>query len=340
MLRGQKEGNPPQRDGFLNAQLELFQRFLCDEDRHRFSNTIELWDAVPKYSISKQRQIRLRNPAGGIDPVTINFCYRGQEYVATLYPAKVQTKEGKWMEFFPTEREELVEDALRKLAAEKHMGFFDLHGPGVVFTSKQICRLLDEYKHGIRHAELVLSLHILLGTRVHLSAVGERNSFFASTILTELGTVSREDWRKDPSAKWYVRFNSLIEACIRSQTYRQFDFAKMMAHSSQLARWLYKRMAHLYLQASLLEPYRICLTTVKRDSGLLNASLLRHDAQTLEKALLEMKERGVLVETRQERRYGPRRTLLDVLYTLVPHPAFVRQVKLANKRALLLKQEP
>ncbi|MCX8050154.1 MAG: hypothetical protein N3A55_10930, partial [Methylohalobius sp.] len=281
---------PPQPEGFLNPQLDLFQKFVDEGSRNRFSNTIELWDAIPKYSVSRQRQNRLRQATGGLDPVTMVFHHRGQPYVMTLYPAKVQTRDGKWVEYFPAEQEELVEDALRKLAAERGQGFYDNHGPGVVFTSKQIIHLLDGYEHGIRHTPLLFSLHILLGTRVFISRAGEKKSFFASTILTELGAVSREDWRKDPSAKWYVRFNSLIEACIQAKTYRQFDFAKMMAHSSQLARWLYKRMAHLYRQASLIDPYRISLVSVKRDSGLLNASSLRFDARSLEKALEEMKE--------------------------------------------------
>lgn len=334
MLRGQKEGNPPQRDGFLNAQLELFQRFLCDdEDRHRFSNTIELWDAVPRYGIGRARQLKLRKD-GTLSSLKKSFCHRGCRYLMVLHPARIETDSG-YMEFYPSECEEIVEETLKKLASERELGFLDNTGAGVVFSLNQLRRTMIELGHDVRYKRIVEALLVLNNTHIELSEEGSRRAFYSATILTELGTVSREDWRKDPSAKWYVRFNSLIEACIRSKTYRQFDFAQMMAHSSQLARWLYRRMAHLYLQASLLEPYRICLTTIKHDSGLLNASLLRHDAQTLEGALLEMRERGVLVEVQQERRYGPRKALLDVLYTLVPHPAFIRKVKLANKRALL-----
>jgi hypothetical protein len=335
-----KPPSPPKTEGFAHPQMTLFQTFFCEDQKAQLSNTIELWDAIPKYSVSRQRQSRLRNAAGGLDPVTMNFQHRGQSYVMTLYPAKVLTREQKWIEFFPTEKEELVEDALRKLATEKGLGFLDDHGAGVTFTARELLSLLARHKHGIHYYDLINALEILRRTGIKIALAGEQKFFFDSSILTELGTISREDWRKDPSAKWYARFNSLIEACIRAQTYRQFDFAQMMAHSSQLARWLYKRMAHLYLQASITDPYRISLTTVKRDSGLLNASSLRFDARSLEKALSEMKTQGVLVDIQQERRYGPRKTLIDALYVLTPHPRFIRHVKLANKRAQWLKETP
>lgn len=40
---------------FENTQMLLFQDFLCnkEEERDKLSNTILLWDSVPKYSTSK-----------------------------------------------------------------------------------------------------------------------------------------------------------------------------------------------------------------------------------------------------------------------------------------------
>ena len=46
----------PENDSFKSTQLDLFQSFLCntDEQHDRLSNTIELWDSIPKYSLSQQ----------------------------------------------------------------------------------------------------------------------------------------------------------------------------------------------------------------------------------------------------------------------------------------------
>jgi hypothetical protein len=48
-----KKMNPvPVGDAFAGVQLSLFQSFLCntDEERDHLSNTVELWDSVPKYT--------------------------------------------------------------------------------------------------------------------------------------------------------------------------------------------------------------------------------------------------------------------------------------------------
>jgi len=337
MMNKDSISNPPLSQGFTSRQMELFQTFFGNEEEvGRLSNTIELWDAVPKYAISAKRQTRMRNTLGGLEPVTMSFQHRGKTYAVTLYPAKVQDRKGKWIDRFPAEREELVEDGLRKLAADRQQGFFDKYSAGVVFTAKQLIGILSDHGHKINYYDLVTSLEILKGASVSLSRQGERKSFFHAPILTELGAVSLEDWRRDKSARWYVRFNSIIETCILAKTYRQFDFAKMMAHTSQVSRWLYKRMAHVYLQASLADPYQILLTTIKRDSRLLNAASLRHDAQTMRQVLAEMKSQDVLVGAHEQRRYGSHRRLLDILYTLIPHPTFIRQVKAANKRTKML----
>ena len=64
------------------------------------------------------------------------------------------------------------------------------------------------------------------------------------TWIISLTGVTREELKDDPNAKWYVDFNILVSQAIVQRTYRQFDYAGMMAHGTQLARWLHKRLAH------------------------------------------------------------------------------------------------
>ncbi|MCX8050234.1 MAG: hypothetical protein N3A55_11340, partial [Methylohalobius sp.] len=200
---------PPEANGFTSPQIALFQSFLGNERTSQFSNTIELWDAIPKYWASRRNRKRKN---GLLESARLAFCHRGIAYEVMIHPARVETAQGKLIEVFPGEREEIIEDALRKLAAEKGRGFCDSHGPGVVFTTTQIRRLLEEHGHLINYPDLITSLRILLRSTISLAREGEKHAFFESSIITALGAVSREDWRKDPSAKWYVRFNSLIEA--------------------------------------------------------------------------------------------------------------------------------
>jgi hypothetical protein len=52
----------PSEPEFDNPQLSLFQNFLCntDEERERFSNAIDLWDSVPRYSVNRQAMTKAR----------------------------------------------------------------------------------------------------------------------------------------------------------------------------------------------------------------------------------------------------------------------------------------
>ncbi len=56
----------PTEDHFRNTQLDLFQSFLCntEDERDRLSNTIDLWDSLPKYSVSRHAMAKLRKEGG------------------------------------------------------------------------------------------------------------------------------------------------------------------------------------------------------------------------------------------------------------------------------------
>jgi hypothetical protein len=87
-------------------------------------------------------------------------------------------------------------------------------------------------------------------------------------IFPTLLIASRMDWLAAPQeAKCYVQFNPLVTACINHLTYRQFDYILYMEYKHRLSRWLYKRLAHNYVQASLIHPYTIKMSTILRDSG-------------------------------------------------------------------------
>lgn len=325
----------PNRSSFQNSQLELFRTFLCNpKEEDYLSNTIELWDAVPKYAVNRKMQAKIRSDGGMLEEITANFIHRGQSYQMTLIPARIK-RQGESIDIFPSEREELIEDALRKLATKQEAGFMDKNGAGVVFSIRSLMREMKACGHGITYPDLIECLLIMNRCTIQISEKDAKTSVYAAPILIEIGAISREDWEKDPKTKWYVRFGSLVADSIRDISYRQFDYRKMMAHSSQLSRWFHKRLAHLYTQASITNPYTIRLSTIRHDSCLLDLSSFRRAAYKMKMCMDELKNAKVLLQIDEFREYGPRRTLIDILYTLTPHPEFIRQVKAANKRAKL-----
>ena len=104
-------------------------------------------------------------------------------------------------------------------------------------------------------------------------------------------------------------------------------------HSSQLARWLHKQLVLKYTFADFQKPFQMRYSTIRRDSGLLEAYARDRDAvEALAEAFKTLEERGVIGGFKREDERGPRRKLLDVIFTLRPPLEFIRETKASNKR--------
>jgi hypothetical protein len=103
-------------------QLQLFQTFL-PEDQDKYSNTIELYDAIPKYFPSKHMGTR-RIHGTYLPILTRSFEHKSEAYKLEIRPARLSDKDGTEREYYPTHREELVEDALRRIACDRLNGVF------------------------------------------------------------------------------------------------------------------------------------------------------------------------------------------------------------------------
>ena len=57
---------PPVPMAFKAMQTDLFQNFLVNNEAEKepLSNTIELWDRLPKYSVSQVEQNKMRTKEG------------------------------------------------------------------------------------------------------------------------------------------------------------------------------------------------------------------------------------------------------------------------------------
>ena len=133
----------PTEENFANRQLDLFRTFLCNGEREqdRLSNTLDLWDSIPRYSVSRQAMSKLRKSGCFLDLLKIDFHYRGTPLKAIIQPARIlDQKTGAAQDYYPSANEELIEDVLRKIAAEQNNGYYDpkLRRGGVVACSKWV----------------------------------------------------------------------------------------------------------------------------------------------------------------------------------------------------------
>jgi hypothetical protein len=59
----------------------------------------------------------------------------------------------------------------------------------------------------------------------------------------------------------------------------------------------------------------------------------------LDEALDELRQHEVLLSYEKQDQRGERSRILDVKYTLQPHPEFVKQIKAANKRLSINREK-
>jgi len=330
---------PVASNAFENPQLDLFQGFLAntDDEREALSNAVALWDNVPRYSISRFRMNELRTPDGFLPVLKLPFQYRGRELTAIVHPAQIEGKDGKWQSFYPSAREEIVEHALRKLSAEQQAGFFDKSQSrsGVQFSLYALRQELEQQGHTLRYDEIVEALDILSLSSIEIVATNDDGdeAFARSTYFAALSGVKRKDYNTNRGARWAVQFHPLVTQSIDKLTYRQFNYQRLMQCRTQLSRWLLSQLVLKFTQASMITPFEVRYSTVKRDSGLLDGyQLARKAIKALDDAWSELKELGALNGVNKSEQRGARAKLEDVIYTLFPSREFMAEQKAANHR--------
>lgn len=307
-------------------QLTLFDLEPKDKD---YSQSVELYDFIPKYIWGKVKRIE------GEFLRTINreFECRGRRYLLTLMPARIETEKGGSMEYYPGQREELVEDALRKMMTEGQSMMLDGEA-GMSFTLYQLQKELSERGHTYSYRELKDAIRILNGADIILKDENEK-------VETAFSPIENYGFAGEGAeTKTFVKFSPLVTHSIKTGSFRLINYDKAMSYKSVIARQLHKRMSHHYIQASLTNPYDILLTTIIRDFGLTLQRRIQYNLDEVEKAIEEMKQMNVILNCKIDKIFElkPRRKIIDAKLHFQPHPHFVDDIIKANKNVKRVKE--
>jgi hypothetical protein len=309
------------------GQLTFFE-YLLPEDR-RYSNTIEFYDFIPKYSWGKSQ--RVDGPY--LKTLKREFECRGIRCKVEIDPARIKDRNGQEKEYYPGLREELVEDALRKFASEGQGLFLDA-AAGVTFTLHQLQQELKSKGHSYSKDQIKDALLICAKAKMTINSEDGSVSIVSSLFET-IGLNSRDDWQNDGrNTKAFVRFHPLVTRGIKTGGFRQLNYEKAMTYRSVIARQLHKRMSHHYTQASITNTYHLMLSTMIRDFGLTAYAQLRDNLRDVLAAIEELKEKEVLLDYKVEKVFDPKRRnkLIDAKLDMIPHPRFISEAVQANKR--------
>lgn len=312
---------------FNSKQITVYQFIMANTDveKLRLSNTIKLWDCIPKYFLDKKKQSQLRKD-GILPTIEKDFKFEKNWFKVTLRPARL-TVDGKDMEFFPSDREFVVELALRKLALTPGSGFWEPNRSGVQFTLYKLREELKSHGHTYSYAELKQALYILDRVTVELESFDGKMLSNTSPIK-ELAAVSNKDISKDAKAQWYVEFSSFVTKAIETGSYRQHDYAMVMRHRrNPIARYMNIRMTQVFRQAAPYKSYTVNLLGIERDSGLLGNKRMKDNAAKFCRALDVLKEDGVLSTWMVKKEVRDGTKLLNVFYDLFPTQEYSDEVK-------------
>ena len=321
---------PPKRgEGKTSVQYELFGRFVTN-NKNEVSNTVEVWESIPKYFLTPRQVEKLRTKTGHADPYKWEFMRDQVPCTVKIHPALIEQKDGSYKAFFPGVTEEFTEEALKKILADQQYGLHDEKEleTWVHFTLRMIqkelnnkgrSRSINEIKHTIEVMSSCLLVYYENDKEV-----------WRGNILQDLVTVGRKEYLADTEAHHVARLPLFISLGINRMQFRQFNYPKFMCCDGQLSRWVFKKLIHRYKQANLVNSYHFMYSELK-NSGLLQQATEDKNRVKAEEGLNELVTKRILMRWEKDVRKQGRR-IVDVKYTVYPSSDFVSEQKAANKR--------
>lgn len=126
------------------------------------------YDTIPKY-IWRSPTLKDGKYA---DPIERIFVIDGNHYKVTILPAQIEKKDGNFIHKFPGDREEVIEEALRKIVCEGNGLFLDGEA-AAVFTLYQIQQELKITGHTLNISEIKEALEICASSVLKISRIDE-----------------------------------------------------------------------------------------------------------------------------------------------------------------------
>lgn len=314
-----------------SLQYDLFSQFVTN-DKSDVSNTVEIWESIPKYFFTPNQVKKLRTPTGHADPYRWAYTYNNIEYEVKIQPALIEQSDDSYRAFFPSATEELVEEALKKILADQRFG---THDPGnmetwVRFSLSMIRKELKTRGRSRNLKEIKHAIEVMSSCVITLYKGSKE--VWKGSILQDLVTVGRDEYLADTKAQHIARLPLFVSHAINQLDYRQFNYDRLMSCDEQLTRWLYKQLIHRFRQASFVNDYHFRYTNLERDSGLLQQGRGNDNRRKVTMALDELVSREVLTDYETKiKKQG--RKIVDVKYTVRPASNFVTEQKAANKRS-------
>ncbi|KAA0574385.1 plasmid replication protein [Azospirillum sp. B21] len=360
-------------------QGTLFEHIDAATGRRHNVNMVSLYDLAPKYVFDSPESKANGQSAHGLEPkdaavqddrlpmIHRQFSFADQIYHLTVVPARIQRrvkgKDGRFVrdadgthvveeiDAYPGEREQIIEDVIRKLASDPSRLSVD-NGEAILrFSLYEVWQELRSVRHTLSIPEIKEALMVMRRCTIQIERRGRRKVMMDSGIFAGLGLRQRPsevDDADDASilddesgdAETFVQFNMMLREAIRRVDWHSISYEALMKIRNPFSRWLFKRIAETLRQDPSQSVVHITARDIIRDSGMSEWSRFRdmrlriHDVV---KALADVQigalDRIEIEEIKEGRKY------VDVEYTLSPSQSFLDQIRRAVAERVVNERE-
>lgn len=294
-------------------QLDLFSfANIFPDKKINLSAVTGLYDIAPKYPRSEIE--RMKKNGKNLSIYSQEFVHEKQKIRINITPARLIQKDGSTKDFFPSQREEIIEDVLRKFATDPNRNDFLNDRLAVKFTLYELWKELKKEGHELAYWQIRESLNILIKTNIEIKFIDNKieRITFSSNMFETFKEINEneeiEDTEKYNKNIWcFVRFNSLVSESVKNGTWRGLNYKQCMSYKKSLSRYLHKRLSITFRGKSTEDSYNIMLSTIIIGSGMTEYKQIGDSIIQVKKCLEEMIKIGSIKKYKMEKIYSKER---------------------------------
>lgn len=318
----------------MAAKEHVLQLSLFETTDNRQANYTALFDLAPRYLQRAER----KKDSGFLDGVYREFSFNGEKYTLSITPARIRDpSSGLERDELPGEREQLVEDVIRKLASEG-LSLGKQEEVMTAFSIYQICNELQRHRHTFSKAEVKEALQILHRSVIEITKITQKGEKKQKAIVSAsvFPTLVMRD-ENDPSSKAYVQLNPFLAQAIKSLAFEQVDYEWMMQIKGQMTRWVFKSISLMLAESDDLPEFmEIKASDIALNHGSqwsrwrdMLAQVHKSVTQLLDvKMISDFTARDVMAGKKKE----------DVVYTLRFSPEFMQDRRMARAKGKFVER--
>ncbi|ALG75767.1 hypothetical protein VY88_33175 [Azospirillum thiophilum] len=334
----------------------------------RQTNAVGLYDLAPRFVFaSGERGGEERRDNAHVESVTRSFAYNGEPYVITLDPARVTRRVRTDAEYktvrieaLPGEREQVVEEVIRRLATERTRLMLvdgDNRRNAKVqmrFSFYEIQKELARVRRTLSITEIKEALLILSKTFLTIEQPADHPGGSATLLQSTAFPVVAmrggkgvsvrldDDGEVGGNTETYLEFNPLVAKAIMSLKFQSISYEMLMKIRNPVSWWLYKSLSLHYHNSGDVEPMAIRAGDIITNSGMNRSKRHRDTLRAIKVAVEVLVTQGVLAGYEKESERGAGPEIVDVTYALRPSEQFLEQIRrgkaLAEQNARTLRQ--